>query len=126
MAPNLTPLELEIMKILWRDGASNVQSVRDRLAGEGRDLAYNSVQTMLIVLLRKGRVRRKRVGRAFEYAPRAGRAQAARQAIADLVERMFDGSSESLVLSLIDAKRMTPSRLAALASELEEDREGKS
>ncbi|MFN7942339.1 MAG: BlaI/MecI/CopY family transcriptional regulator [Thermoanaerobaculia bacterium] len=124
MAANLTPLELEIMKVLWRDGASNVQAVRDRLAGEGRDLAYNSVQTMLIVLLRKGRVRRKRVGRAFEYAPRVGRAQAARQAIADLVERMFDGSSESLVLSLIDAKRMTPSRLAAIASELEEHRAG--
>ena len=66
MAPRnpegLTPLELEIMKVLWASGPSGVQAVRDALAPR-RKLAYTTVQTMLNVLWRKGRVRRK-IGRA--------------------------------------------------------------
>src|SRR5687768_13054763 len=90
----LTPLELEIMKVLWTESPANVQSVRERLAAE-RGLAYNTVQTMLNVLHRKGRVTRQLVGRAYEYAPAVSRGQAARHAIADLVHRMFDDSAES-------------------------------
>ena len=56
MAPRrperLTPLELEIMKVLWTAGPGGVQSVRDALAPR-RKLAYTTVQTMLNVLLRK-------------------------------------------------------------------------
>ncbi|PYQ19872.1 MAG: CopY family transcriptional regulator, partial [Acidobacteria bacterium] len=50
MAPRnpegLTPLELEIMKVLWASGPSGVQAVRDALAPR-RKLAYTTVQTML-------------------------------------------------------------------------------
>ena len=49
----LTPLELQIMNVLWDCGPSNVQSVRERLAGPPK-LAYTTVQTMLNVLHRKG------------------------------------------------------------------------
>lgn len=121
-ASQLTPLELAIMKVLWEGGPATVQTVRERLAGE-RDLAYNSVQTMLNVLHKKGKVRRLRQGRAFEYAPVVSRLQAARQATTDLVQRMFDGSAESLVMSLVEARHLTPERLARL-SELVEEKKG--
>ena len=42
----LTPLELEIMNVLWETGPANVQTVRQRL-GRRRDLAYTTVQTMI-------------------------------------------------------------------------------
>ena len=51
----LTPLELEIMQVLWETGPANVQTVQ-RLVG--RDLAYTTVQTMLTVLHRKNKVKR--------------------------------------------------------------------
>ena len=119
----LTPLELAIMKVLWEGGPATVQVVRERLAGE-RDLAYNSVQTMLNVLHKKGKVRRLRQGRAFEYAPVVSRLQAARQATTDLVQRMFDGSAESLVMSLVEARHLTPERLARLSALVEEKKGG--
>ena len=53
----LTPLELEIMNVLWETGTAGVQTVQARL--QGRDLAYTTVQTMLNVLHRKGRVTRR-------------------------------------------------------------------
>ena len=119
----LTPLDLAIMKVLWEGGPATVQVVRERLAGE-RDLAYNSVQTMLNVLHKKGKVRRLRQGRAFEYAPVVSRLQAARQATTDLVQRMFDGSAESLVMSLVEARHLTPERLARLSALVEEKKGG--
>ncbi len=52
---HLTPLELEIMHVLWETGPANVQSVQQHLE---RELAYTTVQTMLNILHRKGKVKR--------------------------------------------------------------------
>jgi predicted transcriptional regulator len=126
-ADPLTPLELEIMKVLWEVGPAAVQTVQERLAPE-RKLAYNTVQTMLNVLHRKGKVRRELQGRAYLYEPVVSRAQAAGQAVGDLVSRMFGGSAESLVLSLVEARHLTPEKLAelsALVDRGEEDGHGK-
>ncbi len=125
-ADPLTPLELEIMKVLWEAGPSAVQTVQERLAPE-RKLAYNTVQTMLNVLHRKGKARRELQGRAYVYEPVVSRAQAAGQAVGDLVSRMFGGSAESLVLSLVEARHLTPEKLAelsALVDKGEEDGHG--
>ncbi len=109
----LTPLELEIMKVLWDAGRANVQAVQERLPGEPR-LAYTTVQTMLNVLHRKGQVRRALKGRAFEYAPVVSRRRVVRSALRDMVERLFGGSAESLVMSLVETRDVTPATLARL------------
>ena len=121
-AEPLTPLELEIMKVLWESGPAAVQTVQDRLA-PGRVLAYNTVQTMLNVLHRKGKVRREIQGRAYLYEPVVSRAQASRQAVADLVSRMFDGSAEGLVMSLVETRQLTPEKLAELSELLDRSEE---
>src|SRR5687767_11552080 len=94
----LTPLELEIMKVLWETGPLPVQAVQERLA-PARKLAYNTVQTMLTVLHRKGKVKRALKDRAHHYAPSVSRLQATRQVVGDLVLRLFEGSPEGLVMS---------------------------
>src|SRR5262249_50084897 len=68
----LTPLELEIMNILWETGAANVHTVQERL---DRELAYTTVQTMLNILHRKGRVKRTLKDRAYVYKPAVTRTQ---------------------------------------------------
>ena len=113
----LTPLELEIMQVLWKSGPATVQTVQ---AGLSERRAYNSVQTMLNVLLRKGRVKRRRRDRAYEYAPALTHLQAARQAVGELVHRMFDGSAEGLVMSLVETRQLRPEQLERLAARLEE------
>ena len=109
----LTPLELEIMKVLWETGAATVQTVQQHLPPE-RTLAYTTVQTMLNVLLRKGKVKRTLKDRAFHYRPAVNRLQAVRQAMGDIIDRLFAGSPESLVLSLVETKQLTPEQLAEL------------
>jgi predicted transcriptional regulator len=115
----LTPLELQIMQVLWDRDAATVAEVQGRLAS---DLAYTTVQTMLNVLLRKKKVRRELAGRAFVYRPAVSQEKAMGTALDDLVARMFGGSGEALLMALIDTRKVTPEALAR-ASRLLEERE---
>jgi predicted transcriptional regulator len=101
------------MQVLWRDGPGNVQQVQQQIAG---DLAYTTIQTVLNGLLQKGKVRRTLEGRAFEYRAAVARSAVLRNAVKDFVDRMFSGSSEELVMSLIKTKQLDAKKVAALAA----------
>lgn len=116
----LTPLELEIMQVLWETGAANVQTVQQRLK---RELAYTTVQTMLNILHRKGKVKRTLKDRAYFYKPAVSRRQVVRQAVNDLVEHLFGGSVENLVMSLVETKHLTAEKMARLNKLLKESEE---
>src|SRR3954467_7807795 len=121
----LTALELEIMQVLWESRPANVQTVQQHLA---RPLAYTTVQTMLNILHRKGRVRRALRERAYFYKPSVTQGQVVRQTVTDVVDRLFGGSAEELVMSLLESKQLTPEKLARLqklVKEAEEDGDGK-
>src|SRR3979411_2156065 len=114
----LTPLERRIMRVLWDGGAGNVQKVLQGLTGEPQ-LAYTTVQTTLNVLQRKGRVKRKLVGRAYEYSATVSQEAADSHAIKDVLQKVFRGSVDDLLLSLVRSKRLDPQKLAALQAKLQ-------
>ena len=118
---SLTPLELEIMNVLWRVGSANVQAVQAHL--EQRELAYTTVQTMLNILHRKGKVKRQLKDRAYIYRPVLSRQKAVKQAVGDMLERFFGGSADSLVLNLVETRHLTPEKLAQIQKVLEQQRE---
>ncbi|MDX2151963.1 MAG: BlaI/MecI/CopY family transcriptional regulator [Bryobacteraceae bacterium] len=118
----LTPLELEIMTILWSTGPANVQTVQDKLTS--RDLAYTTVQTMLNVLHRKGKVKRELKDRAYVYQAVLSRRKAVHSAVGELLDRFFGGSADSLVMNLIETKQLTPERLERLRQMTESKEEG--
>jgi BlaI family transcriptional regulator, penicillinase repressor len=108
----LTPLELEIMQVLWENGDSTVTEVIPKLKAE---LAYTTVQTMLMILLRKGKVKRTQEGRAFRYRPVVSRERASGNAVEDLVRRMFGGSAEALLMAMVDTRQISAEELERLA-----------
>src|SRR2546429_7836806 len=117
---HLTPLELEIMHVLWETGPANVQSVQQHLE---RELAYTTVQTMLNILHRKGKVKRVLKDRAYMYKPAVTRPQFVSRHLGELVDRLFGGSAENLVMSLVEAKHLTPQTLARLNKIIKEQEE---
>jgi predicted transcriptional regulator len=114
----LTPLERRIMRVLWDGGAGNVQKVLQGLTGEPR-LAYTTVQTTLNVLHRKGKVRRKLVGRAYEYSASVSQEAADSIAIKDLLKKVFRGSVDDLLLCLVRSKQLDARKLADLQAKLQ-------
>jgi predicted transcriptional regulator len=65
-------------------------------------------------LKRKKKVKRTLKDKAYFYRPAVSRSQAASHAIGDLIERMFGGSAENLVMGLLQTKHLTVAKLAEL------------
>jgi predicted transcriptional regulator len=119
----LTPLERRIMRVLWDEGRGNVQKVVQGLTGEPQ-LAYTTVQTTLNVLHRKGKVKRKLVGRAFEYSAVVSQEAADSHAIKDVLQKVFRGSVDDLLLTLVRNKHLDARKLAELQARLEANGDG--
>ena len=114
----LTKLELRIMQAVWKLGASTVSAVQAQLEPP---LAYTTVQTMLNILTRKGKLRRKLKGRAYVYSATMTEAKALGQGLRDLIDRMFSGSSEDLVMSLLKSRQIDAKTLADLTRRFEKE-----
>ena len=89
------PLELLCLKALWSLREGSVRDVRG-LVTQTRPLAYTTIMTVLERLVRKGKVARRKAGRAFVYAPCESRDAMRKVAIRELLEGFFDGSEEEL------------------------------
>src|SRR5262252_7326573 len=100
------------MNVLWETGPANVQTVQARMTG--RSLAYTTVQTMLNVLDRKGRVKRRLKDRTYVYRPVLSRQKAVTQAVGEMLDRFFGGSADSLVMNLLETRQLTPEKLSRI------------
>jgi predicted transcriptional regulator len=92
----LPPLELACLKALWSLQEGKVRAVQEVVA-RSRPLAYTTIMTVLDRLVRKGKLNRRKVGRAFVYAPEASRDSMRRAALRELIEGYFDGSEAELL-----------------------------
>jgi predicted transcriptional regulator len=119
----LTRLELRIMQVIWRCGSSTVSSVQAEL---NPPLAYTTVQTVLNILERKGRLKRELQGRAYVYSARVSQDRALGQGVRELVDRMFGGSSEELVMSLLKSRQIDAKKLAELSERFGREEESES
>ena len=121
MSKSLSRQELEIMKLIWRLDKEEV-TVRDvyeelRLR---RRIAYTSVMGTMQSLDRKGFLRKWKEGRAHIYRPTRPRDEVVREVVADLVERVFGGSSEALMLHLVERHDISRDKLRELEQMIEE------
>jgi len=97
------PLELLCLRALWSLGEGNVKDVL-QIVMQTRSLAYTTIMTVLDRLVRKGKVSRRKVGRAFVYKPEASRDQMRRAALREFLDGFFDGSERELIAFLEPAE----------------------
>jgi BlaI family penicillinase repressor len=90
------PLEMSCLKALWTLGEGNVSEVR-AIVTASKPLAYTTVMTVLDRLAKKNFVTRRKVGRAFVYAPGMPRDAMRRLALKEFVDCYFEGSERKLV-----------------------------
>ena len=90
------PLELLCLRALWTLREGSVKEVQ-KIVGETRPLAYTTIMTVLDRLVHKGRLTRRKVSRAYIYAPASSRDSMRRIVVRELVDAFFDGSEEQLL-----------------------------
>lgn len=102
----LTPVELELMEILWKLGEGSVHHVMAHLP-KLRPLAYTSVSTMLRILQQKNIVGIKKISRQHIYYPLLNKETYATHSIKKIVQQVFSGKSAELVAYLVDKNNLS-------------------
>lgn len=103
--------ELEVMQVLWENGASTVAGVKDALEDE---MAYNTVLTVLRRLEDKGYVAHEEEGRAHRYHSLIERQQVRESALERLTHRLFQGSPDLLLTHMVSGRRLSETQLRRL------------
>lgn len=103
-AHDLTPRELDVMAVLWREEAASVAVVQDALDA---DLAYTSVLTVLQGLERKGHVAHEKAGRKYLYRALTSSREAGEPLLDRLLDHLYRRSPVRLVAHLVEGGEIT-------------------
>jgi predicted transcriptional regulator len=117
----LADREADLMAVLWDFGPSTVAEVRKRLKAK---LAYNTVLSVLRTLEAKGYVAHEEEGRAHRYQACVAREAAGQSAIRHLAAKLFKGSAELLMSSLVSDRKMSDEQVQRIRELLERRTQG--
>mgnify|MGYP000353809834 FL=1 len=121
-SPPLSARQMEIMNIVWDRGQASVAEVWEIMAAR-RKVARNTIQTIMTRLEDKGWLGHVEQGGAFRYYARRRREPTLRGLVSHLVETAFAGSTDSLVMTLLEARGVAEDeakRIVALIEQAEQ------
>jgi BlaI family penicillinase repressor len=116
-----TERELDIMAVLWDRGPSTAAEVRESLAAQRLDLAYNTVLTQLRILEDKGHIDHREEGRAHRFRSLVRKKDARASALTRTLDRLFGGSAEALVAQLVQQRGLSKEELKGLRRLVDEE-----
>jgi BlaI family penicillinase repressor len=111
--PKPTDAELAILRVLWNRGPSTVRQVQDVL-NQTKKTGYTTVLKFMQIMVEKGLVRRDDTPYAHVYEARVPQEQTQRKIVADVLDRVFEGSMSRLVVQALAAKGATAEELAEI------------
>lgn len=117
--PGLSQSQREIMEIVWDRGEVSAIEVRDILSKK-RDLAKNTVRTLLDRMEEKGWLKHREDGRTYFYSAAQPREASIGQKVLEVVEHVCGGSPEELVTALLDYRGLSPQELKRIRTMLDE------
>ena len=90
------------------------REVQAALASDGRDLAKTSVITTLNTMVDKEYLTRRKKANTYLFAPRISEEEVANRVLGDVVDRVFDGSTSTVLLKLFDVRDIDSDELKEL------------
>lgn len=125
--PRNTPIpsnaELEILRILWKEGPQTVRVIHDALRAE-RDIGYTTVLKTMQLMAEKKLVTRDESERSHVYAPNVEEKSVKRRLVSDLLDRAFDGSAAQLVMQALSDKPASAEDLRKIRRMLKDNSRG--
>ena len=111
--PPLSESQLKIMNAVWDLGECSVADVLRQLQGR-RPITRNTVHTVMSRLEEKGWLRRRSEGARFFYWATVSRQRAQRRYVDRVVDAVFDGSAEGLVVALLQGRTLSRAEAARI------------
>ncbi len=122
--PPLSPAQREIMEIVWERGEVSARDVRAVLSRH-RDVARNTVRTLLERMEEKGWLTHREDGRTYLYSAIQPRQATVGQKVVEVLDTVCGGSPEALVTALLDYRGLTDSELRRIRAMLDDAKTSK-
>jgi len=114
-----TGRELAILGVLWEKGAATVREVHEALH-EDTETGYTTTLKLMQIMVEKGLLVREDDGRRHIYRPALSEERTQKQLVQDLLDRVFAGSAEKLVMRALSARKVSPKELKRIREMLDE------
>jgi BlaI family transcriptional regulator, penicillinase repressor len=124
--PQLSDLQLELLRVLWDRGEATAAAVHEALREQDRALAPTTVATLLSRLEKRGWVSHESRGRTYVYRASVPEHEVRRSMLAKLTTFFFGGDSAALVSHLLGGRTVAPDELAAIERMIADARESDS
>jgi len=109
--PLMTSTELEMMRVLWQHGEQKPSEIQERY---GRPIKNAALRFQLRILLAKGHVTRRKVGKAYYYRASASRKGTLKRMVSRMAEVFCGGSTADLIAQLIKAEKLDAAQIREL------------
>ena len=118
----ITDAELEIMQILWESKENTLNQIIEKLSiKETRN--KNTIKTLLYRLIEKGAVESKKLNlKEVVYVPKISEKRYLTKQSNSFLKKMFNGSTEKLILNFVEDKKISNEDLQKLINILEDDK----
>ena len=108
-----TPAEMEILGVLWELGPSTVRDVVEVIE-KRKATHYTTILKLMQIMHQKDLVIRDEKGKAHIYKVAQKQELTQRNAVSDLLEKVFSGSAAKLVQHVLETKAATREELAEI------------
>jgi predicted transcriptional regulator len=119
-----TDAELEILKVLWERGPSTVREVH-AVSQTRKPSQYTTTLRVMQIMTEKRLLIRDESDRAHVYTPGVDRENVQHEMLVSLIDRVFGGSAESLLIGALSARPASKKVLARMRQMLDEHERGK-
>lgn len=99
--PKPTATELDLLRVIWRLGPSNVKQVHEAWQRERPDLSSATVLRLMQIMHGKGLLTRDESQRSHVYAAAQAQRSLQTNLLKELIQKAFAGSGKDLVMAAL-------------------------
>ncbi len=118
-SPGPTDREMAILSVLWQRGPSTVREVHEAIKTDS-DTGYTTTLKLMQIMADKGLLSRKDAGRQHVYRPAVSQEKTQSQVVGEVMEKVFAGSAEKLVMRALSARKVSAEELKRIREMLDE------
>ena len=120
--PSLSDAQLEIMQIVWAQEQATVTQVWQALCAQ-REVARNTVLTVMDRLVNRGWLSKTADGNAFLYAATVNQKKTMGQVVRKMVDTAFSGAADEMIVALLDGRGVSDEEAARINKLIEAKRQ---
>jgi predicted transcriptional regulator len=125
--PEVVPAksEVEVLKILWKDGPCTVRHVHDTLTKETKSVQYTSTLKLMQVMTEKGMLARDETQMKHIYMPRLEEQKTMAMVLEKFLHSMYNGSISNLLVAFMTNDKTSKKEIQKVKALLDQLEKGK-